>query len=518
MTSMQRAIPAVLLCTLGVLAGCGGDEPTAPPEPSFIFDPAERALIRGALEPVVLQVRADDGSAASATFWVDGVEVAQGSSYTWPSNLPGTHELKAVVAHNGRTISATWQVEVSDAGALPTPPVTEVAATTGPIPGSIQLVWEAPPASLYTIPLREYAVALASEPILDDSAAGVQVIVVPHQGASIQHELQQDGLQERARYYFRVRVTDQFGRSSLLSPEVSSEATGHYDVQGTVFGIRVGSAKAPLEEVLVAMGQNHKDYTASDGRFRLLNLPDTFESTLSIQDSRSEFYSVLYPRLAPVSWDRETLLLERGVVHVIDDVEERDLSRLRFFKEFTQKHLANARPFFRWGSYPVHVHTPELVIQGVDYRQAFLDAIDNWNAAAGETLLQAVESFDPVIDTGANYVVNLPQGGHILGHTDIVDPANQGLRDAVPRLITVELTTFSSQQVANLIISHEVGHVLLLGHSPSDTHLMRSDPQIGMSLIPTPDEGYFARLVSHLPQGTDLSTYLEPTAAQSDSR
>lgn len=180
-------------------ARAGGDGPAAPALPAVHFEPTERTLTGGALQPVELRVVADDGSAVSAACWLVGVAVAEGASYTSPSDLPGSHQLNANVQRRGQTYSATWSVEVSDTGSLPTPAVTQITATVGPLPGTCVVAWEAPPASQYTIPLQVHVVGIAPAPISSLGDAGVQQVVVPHQGASIGPQVQRAGLQERAR-------------------------------------------------------------------------------------------------------------------------------------------------------------------------------------------------------------------------------------------------------------------------------------------------------------------------------
>jgi hypothetical protein len=517
---LGRVLLLAAAAALSAAGACSHSSPTTPPPPvDLYFEPSDSIVTGGALQTLELRVRARDGSAAQALFLVDGDTAAAGASYVWRADRPGLTILTARAQREGRQYSARWRVTVTDEGALPTPPVTHITAEVGPLPGTIHIQWEAPPASQYTIPPKEYVVGRSSGPILSFSDLGVDTTVVRHQNLSIVHELTASGLAERQVYHFRVKVRDTFGRQSALGTEAVAPATGHYDVVGEVDALRPGLPLQPQDEILVGVG-DYKQLTDVDGRFALLHLPDTYEAPLTLADTRLALYSLQTPPLPRVDQSHALLLFERGIVHVVQDTSEADVSTLAFFKTILGKDRPFSTPLYRWVSYPVRFHAAPFVDAfGVDYRRSILQGIQRWNAAAGETLLEAVDSFDPTGDAGADYAVDLADDSGFLGDTRMIDPPESvgHVREVVPRLITMHLQTFRTQEIADLVITHELGHVLLLGHSTSITHLMYANPSPLTDATPTPEEGYFARLVAHMPQGTDLGSYAEPHAKLSAS-
>jgi hypothetical protein len=267
-----------------------------------------------------------------------------------------------------------------------------------------------------------------------------------------------------------------------------------------------------------------RQVSAADGSFIFPNRPayPTYPGytpppgpILRASDSSGvNFYNIVSRTNLPMVDQRfDFLMLPRDVLPILPLRPEDPnlISLLDFLLIMTRNvRVAPTLEVPRWENYPVTVYAPELVLSGangtVDYRAAFAAAVVGWNNAAGEELLVLADaSASPGI--GVMYSADLGPSDN-LGETLIVQPVGGNLFRTIPELILIRLRSFSSQQVANDIVLHEMGHALLLDHSPSLTHIMEAS-------VPTEsvdrDEAYMARIIRYLPQRMDLKWYEQPT-------
>jgi hypothetical protein len=192
-----------------------------------------------------------------------------------------------------------------------------------------------------------------------------------------------------------------------------------------------------------------------------------------------------------------------------DEPETVDLARLlRIFSRTETGTTGAAKRIYRWEQYPVQVYLPQFVYEGssgdlVDYRAIFLEGLDAWNRAAGEAMFELAEE---EVELGVSYSATLAGPSAPLGEVVIVDPPNGSLFFAPPRQMLVRLRKFNTIHVARRVITHELGHLLLLGHSPDLEHCMNASAP---NDTPTDLEGYVATLLAVMPQGLDMNFYRE---------
>lgn len=506
------AIAYAFLASLGCSGGDDGE--LGPPTPGFRFEPPPGSVTATVFTPIEFRVTDEEARPVTASFRVDGVLAKTATTFVWQGTRIGVVEISATVEGATDEGTAQWTVQVTEEGAKATPAVIVLSAREGAVPGSVDVTWEAPPPSLYTVPLASYQVGYALHLIEDENFDAIESVVVEHDSLQIVQRHRLEGLLERQRYYVRVRVRDVLGRGSELSPERETESTGHFDVQGTITVLDRSPLERPLANVLVELGGT-KDFTAGDGRYELWNLPDLRGGPMLVrEDTGFTYYAVQTDSLPPQDQVLDFALFPREfVTYPTGSGEDVTVSMVDFLRRMTNNLGPESPQVYGWDQYPVPVYIhPYVNEEGVDYGFAMAEAVRVWNAAAGEDMLRAVErqAGDPV-GTGIYYDTNLPVGGVLAGHTEVVVPSNGRLYETIPERVKISLQSrFASQEYVNRLMAHEVGHALFISHSNGVEHIMHPSVPSVTEGKPHPDEAYVVRLVAHLPQGFDSSWIVDP--------
>ena len=520
-TSTARIATRVLVggCIFALaLVGCSADDPVVPPVPDaqVTFEPAPGDLTLVAFQTLRFRATDANGDELIARFLVNGAELAEASSLNWRGEVVGLAVVEAIVeTEDGEEFRATWRVTVTEEGTPETPAVALVSATVGPDPGSMLVVWDRPGLTSDNVPIASYTLAYSEVPIADADFDTVDQVVVAHDDSGIRQRWQLEGLSERTIYYVRVRARDLFDRVSDLSPQTFSEATGHFNVTGRVQAFDPVVPLAPLPGVLADLN-GYRDITNAAGEFQLLNLPDLFEERLTVQYTAGQtYYAVRTTAFEPVDFSLDLVLFPRDFVVLRGQTPQDDstLTLLTFLKRMTGKEFQPESPLYRWQDYPVEIYTPPFTHTNpqtqevVDYREAFLFAAAGWNERAGQELIRIV---DAPVAVGGEMIPDLGTGQGAHGSVELLEPAGI-LRSVTPRKVAVHMVNqLATQDFANRVAAHELGHVLLLQHSDAVDHIMNLGAPAVTGGRPHPDEGHLARLIAAIAQGTNLHWYTDP--------
>lgn len=517
-----------LACVVGAfvlgVAGCAeapvDPPPPKPPEPRF--EPAPGGLTSELFQRLEFAVFDEEGAPLTASWTAAGAPQGQFSRFLYQPSSAGPQEIRASLSYAGQAYEAAWQLQVSDVNSSETPPVSILRMVPGDEPGSVVILWERPPGSLIEVPLKEFLIYWSDAPIDPGQLAGANEVVRSIDASRIEQRYAVHGLVETEPAYVRIVARDLLERISAPSAQASAPSTGHFEVIGSLTSIRVLEDVAPMVNGLIEL-DGRREVSAADGSFSFANLPayPTYAGytpppgpILRATDSSGIlYYSVVSQANLPMMDQRfDLLMLPREFVQ-IDPARLEDpsfISLLDFLILMTRNvRVAPVLEVPRWENYPVTVYAPELVLPGVngtvDYRAAFAAAVDGWNGVAGEELLVLADASETA-GIGVVYAVDLGPSGN-LGETLVVAPVGGNLFRTIPEVILIRLRSFSSQSVANQIVTHEMGHALLLDHSPSLRHIMEAS-------VPTEtvnrDEAHLARIIRHLPQRMDLRWYEQP--------
>jgi Matrixin len=525
----SRSFLRTILLVAGIVAstfwmgscGSSGDGGVGPVGRTVIFEPAPGDTTIGTLQAFRIRGLRSDGVAVQSLFTVNGGADTTATQWDFVGPTEGQFLLEARATADGVEYSGEWTVTVTDGAVPPTPGVQAPSAVEGPIPGSLDLVWQAPPSSQVPVPLTDYVIAYSEAPFDSTEFDSVSQVVVPHDSNAIVQRAQLTGLTERALYTVRLRVLDILGRRSAVSDATRHESTGHFDLSGVVQAVAPATLLLPLAEVLVEV-DGIKSFTDASGAYSLLNLPDLGpRSVVAQEQSGSNYYVYNTSPLDPVTREQPIVLFPQDIV-VIDSGDpgvDPVITRLEYFRRLTQNF--GFVPFLTnpWQSYPIPFYLGEFTSTSGDttlsYRQTFLDAIDIWNSAAGELLFQPIlGDVDPVANpglVGARFVADLTAvGGSLLGQVRIVRPVSGELYEDTPEFLEVHmLQGFLNQEIATYVAVHELGHVLGVAHSPNlDDIMFRTvRTQRPDGLLPKPEEVFVARLLKSLPPQTDTRWY-----------
>jgi hypothetical protein len=247
---------------------------------------------------------------------------------------------------------------------------------------------------------------------------------------------------------------------------------------------------------------------------------DVGEWKLRVEAGGSSFYPIEVRYIDPTllvggARDFEFLLVPRGVIDIVGAVDpwSDQVSQMEFLRRMTGNDPNGVTPddFVTWEEYPVtlyvHEYNFDSEVELVSYGQAFRTARDRWNAAAGEEILRVVSipgPIDPATQPdlrGVIYDPSLEPSGQTLqlGEVSLVYPTGGNLFEDVPRLMVVALrSSFRTQEIADFIVAHELGHVLGLRHSGTSEHLMAPAPNLEQGGAPTSEEALVARFLKYV--------------------
>jgi hypothetical protein len=510
---MRQKRLSLIFFLLALTSGCA-DDPTRPSDgPSRIFfQPPPGAIEIEPFTQVLFKAIHGVEGELPAKFYVDDQLVHEGPYYLYTLTFPGQHRLRIDASASDEARSAIWRIHVVDEVSTPTPMPAQMRLERMSTSGALNAEWEGPPASRIQVPVEAYLLHYAFAPFYDTADAGVQHVEIPPDPTRIVQTKLLLNLTESLVVYARVQVRDVLGRKSPLTDWDAETVGAEFRIYGTMRALDTGALRWSLLGGGKASWRDSSALSDVNGLYELTGLSDFYQAEIFATHPGGQYHGL---RTLALPSENQVLNLfflplEDHAMRVSDaEPEAVDLSRLlRIFSRTEAGTTGAAKKIYRWEEYPVQLFVPEFVHEGdggelVDYRAVFTGAVDRWNQAAGRPMFEMVLED---VAVGATYSATLSGPNAPLGEVVIVDPPNSSLFLEPPLKMLVKLRQFNSMRAAELIITHELGHVLLLGHSPDSEHCMYGSPS---TEVPSALEGYVARLLSVMPQGLDMNLHRE---------
>ncbi|HET6349049.1 MAG TPA: hypothetical protein VFH88_08200 [Candidatus Krumholzibacteria bacterium] len=292
--------------------------------------------------------------------------------------------------------------------------------------------------------------------------------------------------------YASVRAWDESGNESAAGN------VGHVRVPGFAFAAVCtdafsGAPVAGLDAVVTARTV-HQLSTGADGR---IELTDLAQGSLGVLLNTGTA-STLYHSLSDVLTLDHNLSLAYPMIPFQDPQSDLYPSILALLVE-AMFAPGSSHVVKHWPAYPVPVYIPDFVSSlGVDYHAFAVQAAERWNSRVGFPMFTPVAA-DPPVGVLMEF---LPRStmGTVNGVTDYTSTADgHPLHDRIRIVDDITDTT-----KLYLIVMHELGHTIRLGHLPAGFIMYGSQP-----LPPdiSDDEVSLVQLLLALPDGTDLQKY-----------
>jgi hypothetical protein len=334
-----------------------------------------------------------------------------------------------------------------------------------------------------------------------------------------------DGLRPGERVWFAVRARNSEDQLSPWTKDLSTEVTWPWFVEGRI-RLDDGSP-APPGIIVESLAPAFSDNTDGQGLFRLgpfRNIDGVEVRTTSSDAEPGGWYDY---RTDFLTWEDEDVTIVLIGRHGVDPACRPELVNptgdfLKYFRWMTltrdNPDVEKATILNRWAEYPLSVHIPDFISgNGLDMGAATAQALVVWNAEMGETYFVAAAD-----SASADVVFTFAEIPGADGTTTILLPENPPEPwpgRVVPEKLEVfiDWDSFPDEQTVTEVSMHELGHVLGIWSHATGGNCAAADYLMGLTgtgaldrALPIhPDEMNMARTIRRLPQGVDLSRYIQ---------
>ncbi len=386
-------------------------------------------------------------------------------------------------------------------------PIIDLVSEPGTIDGSISLVWTAPGDDDNAGKAASYVVKTSVYPILTEadwnSAEGKPGEPVPSAAGTVERMTIRN-LISASYVYVGMRAIDDFFNMAPIGNSVKALVRG-IDVGGRAINAATGGP-APGIEILTS---SKRDTSDANGEYILPNIPSYTTSVVArdenVLSQLGDYFNCSSPILTVTQLDKNFYMIPAfTLVSTVypDPYEGRFLA---FYKEMTKTDGYVGRPttYIGWNHWPLTVYNPPRMYQEIDLQTACRNALADWEQSTGIDLFVEVSSAE-----GADVVIvydTLSDNRHHVA-TPAYNPDGTPARKEI--WIFTKNTEVPLSRFAEMVFTHELGHVIGLDHSRNVGHLM-----VGLTMPqvhhPSVDEIRVVQVLFHMPNFFDYKYVVE---------
>lgn len=482
----------------------------------FIPDQRLVACAVGAALEFHFKASDDHPEALQYSYLLDGALLYSGSPDLINRFMTrGDFLLEGVVWDGQYGDTVRWNVSVTGyPDTLPPAPILDLAGGPGDVDGSISLEWTAPGDDGNTGRAASYIVKTSVYPIVTEDdwsqAEGKPGEPTPSP-AGTRERMGIRNLSSASYVYVTMRAVDDFFNLSPIGNCIKVLVRG-IDIGGEAIN---AITLEPVEGIFVSTSAK-SDTTLADGKYMLRNVP-SFTTGVNARDENvygqlGNYFDCSIPITAITQHIEMNFYMIPAdtLVNAVQPDEAYQGRFLVFFKgiTLTDGYLGRSTVYKGWNHWPISVYNPPMVYSSpghgsTDLQAACTRGLADWEQSTGLDLFTEVDSPDGA-DVLIKYDTATVDRHHV--ETPALNP------DGTPARKELWIFTKDSEvpyyDYADLIFTHELGHVIGLDHSRNTGHLM-----VGMTMPqvqhPTTDEIRVVQIIHNLPNIYDYKNILE---------
>lgn len=410
-----------------------------------------------------------------------------------------------------------WELSVTgDPDTIAPGAIIDLTGGPGELDGMLSIEWTAPGDDGSEGRAASYVVKTSVYPIVTEEdwneAEGKPGEPLPSP-AGTRERMTIRNLGTASYVYVSMRVVDDFFNVSPMGNCIRALVRG-IDIGGRALNATTGE---PVEGIIVAASTN-TDTSDANGNYLLVNVP-SYVTGVAARDENvaaqlGDFFDCAYSITSIsqlITMDFYMMPAFQLVNATTPDVYSGRF--LMFFKEITKTdgYLGRSTVYKKWNHEPISVYNPPMTypspdgwpVDSIDMQAACTRAMADWEQSTGIdhfTLAASAEEADVTIQ----YDTLLDVRHHV--EVTATNPDGTPAKKVI--YVYMKHTGVSYYRYADLIFTHELGHVIGLDHSRNTGHLM-----VGMTMPnvnhPTTDEIRVVQTIYRIPNFFDYSRVVE---------
>jgi hypothetical protein len=473
-TSCNTGRFIVIACAVLAFAGCRDDSVfeadknqtiiNEPPELYSVY-PADSSPELAVGESVVFRVHATDpdGDALRFAFTVNDSVVGGDSVYTYIAAEKGVSRVRIKISDGLTAIYYHWLLTVTNTPDLIAPAqVNIVTVGPGPDPHQLEIRWRAVGDDGMSGRADEYIIATRNFPIVDE-LDWTDASYHPVDGSLTDPGTEMAQMLDlvcAAQYTaVVVRGQDECGNLSPLGPHAEGITRG-YTNSGIVYDVFTGE---PVEGAVIRSG-SITTTTGPDGRWQLDELPASATGPVISDDGVFEVVGDYFDYKI-FDFGQNNAFFQAYLLPVFELESGHFTDFLHFVSGFTERNGVPHPSYLRHWELPVDLYVRPFERDGLDYKATIEEVATGLSAELGFTPFHIVDS-PTELGVECFFVEDLYRDNY---------GTKQFTEDWYPVWGRIEFRmvyTVPYEEAFRRVIKHELGHVLGLGHSTDDRHLM----------------------------------------------